>query len=140
MQEGSSEKFSSMLLNALSMLRKIQCVRLPRLSSKFDFILITEMWLNNHTVESAIIIPGYKSSRKSRKIQRAGGCLSCAKESIPATLYQDIILPLGLEVTWAMKAFVLDASTAPRFMTKRLFGEKTTSECCCLPTRSQAAR
>lgn len=65
--KGSPGRFSPLLINARSMLTKIHCIHPLILSTNFDFMLTTVTWLNDHTSESDITIPGYKSFRKGRQ-------------------------------------------------------------------------
>lgn len=89
---GSSGKVWLLLLDARSILRKIQCTRLFTLSSNFDFMLTTKTWLNNSNPDDSMAIPGYEAFRASHEVQRKVGCLVYVSESIPNTLCQDTML------------------------------------------------
>lgn len=84
------------------MLRKIQSTLVLTLPSTFEFMLITETSLKNHTPENAIIIPGYKPFMKSREIQHEGGCLVYVRESISVTLGQDTMLSTVQDAVWVI--------------------------------------
>lgn len=89
---GSSGKCPPLSSNALCMLRKVQSTHPPTLSSNFDFILITETWPNNCATDNAKLIPGYKFFSKSCETQFGDGRFVYVRESMPATLCQDITL------------------------------------------------
>jgi len=61
----------------------------------FDFIFLTETWLNDSTNQDVISIPNYVLFRKDRIARRGGGVIILVKETIKCTdVPIDIALPL----------------------------------------------
>lgn len=63
-------------------------------------MLTTETWLNDHTSKNAIIVPAYKSFRKSRQTQRGGSHLVYVRKFILTTLFQDPRLNPIQDAAW----------------------------------------
>lgn len=70
------------------------------LSSNYDYLLITETWLNDNVPDDAFAIPGYQSFRRSRTPQSVGGCLVYICNSVPTSLCQGTQLTRVPAVLW----------------------------------------
>ena len=68
------------LLNARSIVRKDDDLKLLVHDENSDIIFITESWTAEHIGEAEINIPGYELIWKDRMNKRGGGCLIYAKE------------------------------------------------------------
>lgn len=77
------------LLGARSLIGKIESLCLLVLSSNYDFLPITETWLNKYALDDATVIPGCQSFGRSRRSQPGGDCLVYVRNTIPATLCRD---------------------------------------------------
>ena len=74
------------LLNARSIVRKVDELKLLVHDENSDIIFITESWTAEHIGEAEINIPGYDLIRKDMMNKRGGGCLIYAKEELKVTV------------------------------------------------------
>lgn len=133
------------LLNARSMLIKIHYIRLPTLSSNFDFMRITETWPNNHTHGNPIVIPGYKPFGKSREAQRGGECFVSARDFIATILCQDSKLNTAQDAVWITaeignEGLLIKCVYRPLVFVKMILDDNQTDEYCFGPTKSRDDR
>ena len=75
------------MINARSLLSKLNAVKALAISSNPDVILITETWLTESVRSEQISIPGYQTFRCDRSSRRGGGCLAYTKVSLFAELF-----------------------------------------------------
>ena len=99
-----SEVLTACLMNARSILNKMDELRALLSTSFTDIILITESWTKSTIDDSELKIPGYTFLRKDRKKPPGGGCLIYYKEnlkvkSLDSDLDSDHIDSLHIEVS-----------------------------------------
>jgi hypothetical protein len=63
------------LINARSVINKIDDLRVIANTENLDIICITESWANNNVADAELSIPGYNITRNDRENKRGGGIL-----------------------------------------------------------------
>ena len=89
------------LLNARSIVRKVDELKLLVHDENSDIIFIIESWTAEHIAEAEINIPGYDLIRKDRMNKRGGGCLIYAKEELKVTVI-DLASVENTESAWCL--------------------------------------
>ena len=101
--EGQSKLIvpSMFLSNAMSLPPKIDEVSHVVQNANFDLVCITETWLQQHILDSAVAINGFNLIRRDRQETIHGGVCIYVKETIPFSILDNLNDENGLlEVLW----------------------------------------
>ncbi len=98
-KQGKEFDLKLLYLNGRSILRKMDELKIVVEKGKYDFVAITETWLNNEVHNALIALPGYNTIRQDREQKRGGGVLVYIRECL--TFKQIRILnPEYSEIIW----------------------------------------
>ena len=75
--------FKFALLNARSIVNKIDEIRLLLRDKPFQVFAVSESWLDSSILDSEVSVPGYTLTRNDRKARQGGGTAIYVKDGIP---------------------------------------------------------
>ncbi len=93
-------KSKCFLVNARSLINKVDEMKCYVYEHDPDIIMITESWAKEHIGNAYIQLDGYEISRNDRKHKKGGGCLIYSKESLIVLLEHNLTYTDRTNTVW----------------------------------------
>lgn len=98
--ESNSSKISCMLINARSIVNKVEEMQNLAYDLSPDIVLITETWAKESIGDAELKLDGYEIFRKDRKQIKGGGCIIHSKSSLNMQLVPELTNVDKTETVW----------------------------------------